>query len=213
MRRGIKRRHLRARDLPDASFWHACTGDREPSSLPPGFKAMATQPTQPDTINPGAPPEMPLSPARRKRRSTSRPASSRRTRTTTIRTPASQTSRAPPDRPAGSVPPSAIAFAERITSPPLGPFAEIPALRRRCTSVPPPLSFRAPRPAQIKDLPPTARRCMFASAATAPAVVLIHGYGETDMWAPLAADLAKDHKVINAGPARHGPLPAACRWI
>ncbi len=30
-----------------------------------------------------------------------------------------------------------------------------------------------------------------------PAVVLIHGYGETgDMWAPLAADLAKDHKVI-----------------
>ncbi|MBT2189344.1 alpha/beta fold hydrolase [Sphingobium nicotianae] len=30
-----------------------------------------------------------------------------------------------------------------------------------------------------------------------PAVVLIHGYGETgDMWAPLAADLARDHLVI-----------------
>ncbi|WP_332774190.1 alpha/beta fold hydrolase [Phenylobacterium sp.] len=30
-----------------------------------------------------------------------------------------------------------------------------------------------------------------------PAVVLLHGYGETgDMWAPLAADLAKDHTVI-----------------
>ena len=30
-----------------------------------------------------------------------------------------------------------------------------------------------------------------------PAVVLLHGYGETgDMWAPLAADLAKDHRVI-----------------
>jgi pimeloyl-ACP methyl ester carboxylesterase len=30
-----------------------------------------------------------------------------------------------------------------------------------------------------------------------PAVVLIHGYGETgDMWAPLAADLARDHRVI-----------------
>ena len=29
------------------------------------------------------------------------------------------------------------------------------------------------------------------------AVVLIHGYGETgDMWAPLAADLARDHRVI-----------------
>jgi pimeloyl-ACP methyl ester carboxylesterase len=32
---------------------------------------------------------------------------------------------------------------------------------------------------------------------TGPAVVLLHGYGETgDMWAPMAADLAKDHTVI-----------------
>ncbi|MGY4397138.1 pimeloyl-ACP methyl ester carboxylesterase [Sphingomonas sp. UYAg733] len=30
-----------------------------------------------------------------------------------------------------------------------------------------------------------------------PAVTLLHGYGETgDMWAPLAADLARDHTVI-----------------
>jgi len=30
-----------------------------------------------------------------------------------------------------------------------------------------------------------------------PAVVLLHGYGETgDMWAPLAAQLARDHLVI-----------------
>jgi pimeloyl-ACP methyl ester carboxylesterase len=30
-----------------------------------------------------------------------------------------------------------------------------------------------------------------------PAVILLHGYGETgDMWAPLAADLARDHQVI-----------------
>src|ERR1700761_5442093 len=30
-----------------------------------------------------------------------------------------------------------------------------------------------------------------------PAVVLLHGYGETgDMWAPLAAALARDHTVI-----------------
>ena len=30
-----------------------------------------------------------------------------------------------------------------------------------------------------------------------PAVVLLHGYGETgDMWAPLAAELASDHQVI-----------------
>src|ERR1700724_2699372 len=30
-----------------------------------------------------------------------------------------------------------------------------------------------------------------------PAVVLLHGYGETgDMWAPLAAELARDHTVL-----------------
>src|SRR5271156_4373096 len=30
-----------------------------------------------------------------------------------------------------------------------------------------------------------------------PAVMLLHGYGETgDMWAPLAAELARDHQVI-----------------
>uniref|UniRef100_UPI0035CC6D68 alpha/beta fold hydrolase n=1 Tax=uncultured Sphingomonas sp. TaxID=158754 RepID=UPI0035CC6D68 len=34
-------------------------------------------------------------------------------------------------------------------------------------------------------------------AGTGPAVVLIHGYGETgDMWAPLAIRLARDHRVI-----------------
>ena len=32
---------------------------------------------------------------------------------------------------------------------------------------------------------------------TGPAVVLLHGYGETgDMWEPLAEVLAKDHTVI-----------------
>src|SRR3989442_11143979 len=30
-----------------------------------------------------------------------------------------------------------------------------------------------------------------------PAVIMIHGYGETgDMWAPMAADLVRDHMVI-----------------
>ena len=30
-----------------------------------------------------------------------------------------------------------------------------------------------------------------------PAVVLLHGYGETgDMWVPLASDLVRDHRVI-----------------
>jgi pimeloyl-ACP methyl ester carboxylesterase len=32
---------------------------------------------------------------------------------------------------------------------------------------------------------------------TGPAVIMVHGYGETgDMWAPLATDLARDHLVI-----------------
>jgi len=35
------------------------------------------------------------------------------------------------------------------------------------------------------------------SAGTGPAVVLLHGYGETgDMWVPLAVELARDHTVI-----------------
>jgi pimeloyl-ACP methyl ester carboxylesterase len=35
------------------------------------------------------------------------------------------------------------------------------------------------------------------SGGTGPAVVLLHGYGETgDMWAPLATDLVRDHTVI-----------------
>jgi pimeloyl-ACP methyl ester carboxylesterase len=35
------------------------------------------------------------------------------------------------------------------------------------------------------------------SGGTGPAVVLLHGYGETgDMWAPMAADLARGHTVV-----------------
>ena len=35
------------------------------------------------------------------------------------------------------------------------------------------------------------------AGGTGPAVVLLHGYGETgDMWAPLAVDLARDHTVV-----------------
>jgi pimeloyl-ACP methyl ester carboxylesterase len=46
------------------------------------------------------------------------------------------------------------------------------------------------------------------------AVVLLHGYGETgDMWAPLAAELARDHTVIapdlrGMGLTSRSPLPA-----
>src|SRR5213596_2470520 len=35
------------------------------------------------------------------------------------------------------------------------------------------------------------------SGGSGPAVVLLHGYGETgDMWAPLAVELARDHTVV-----------------
>ena len=45
-----------------------------------------------------------------------------------------------------------------------------------------------------------------------PAVVLIHGFGETgDMWSPMAAQLAKDHTVVvpNAGHWLMEEAPAA----
>ena len=47
-----------------------------------------------------------------------------------------------------------------------------------------------------------------------PAVVLIHGFGDTgDMWAPLAAELARDHTVVvpdlrGMGLSSHPP-----RWL
>src|SRR5262245_13102827 len=35
------------------------------------------------------------------------------------------------------------------------------------------------------------------TGGTGPAVVLLHGYGETgDMWAPMSFDLAPDHTVV-----------------
>ena len=40
-------------------------------------------------------------------------------------------------------------------------------------------------------------RIAYERAGAGPAVVLLHGYGETgDMWAPMAADLARDHTVV-----------------
>ena len=47
-----------------------------------------------------------------------------------------------------------------------------------------------------------------------PAVILLHGYGETgDMWAPLAAELARRPHDCRSRPARHGPLRPARRRI
>ncbi len=45
---------------------------------------------------------------------------------------------------------------------------------------------------QVQDV-----RIFVRSAGTGPAVVLLHGYGETgDMWVPLAIELARDHTVV-----------------
>src|SRR5690349_16766498 len=63
-----------------------------------------------------------------------------------------------------------------------------------------------PAAAQVPPYPPAFHTQEIATngatihvrvGGTGPAVVLLHGYGETgDMWAPLAADLVRDHTVI-----------------
>ncbi|QDL94959.1 alpha/beta hydrolase (plasmid) [Paroceanicella profunda] len=68
------------------------------------------------------------------------------------------------------------------------------------------LAAAAPALAQVRPFPPSFDARDIATNATTlhvrvggsgPAVVLLHGYGETgDMWSPLAEDLARDHTVI-----------------
>lgn len=68
------------------------------------------------------------------------------------------------------------------------------------------LLIAAPAAGQVRPFPPSFVERDIATNGTTlhvriggkgPAVVLLHGYGETgDMWAPLAADLARDHMVI-----------------
>jgi pimeloyl-ACP methyl ester carboxylesterase len=54
-----------------------------------------------------------------------------------------------------------------------------------------PASFR------VQDIAANGTTLHVRIGGQGPAVVLLHGYGETgDMWAPLAADLARDHTVI-----------------
>jgi pimeloyl-ACP methyl ester carboxylesterase len=50
---------------------------------------------------------------------------------------------------------------------------------------------------EVRDIAANGTTIHTRSGGSGPAVVLLHGYGETgDMWAPLAADLARDHTVI-----------------
>ena len=55
--------------------------------------------------------------------------------------------------------------------------------------------FIYPKDFRIKKIPTNATRLCVGGAG--PAVVLIHGYGETgDMWVPLAKELARDYTVV-----------------
>lgn len=68
------------------------------------------------------------------------------------------------------------------------------------------IAFAVPALADIKPYPPIFTTEDIATNGTTlhvrvggsgPTVVLLHGYGETgDMWVPLAAELARDHRVI-----------------
>src|SRR2546425_3745773 len=50
---------------------------------------------------------------------------------------------------------------------------------------------------QTRDVPTNGAKIHVRVGGAGPAVVLLHGYGETgDMWVPLAVDLARDHTVI-----------------
>ncbi len=49
----------------------------------------------------------------------------------------------------------------------------------------------------VRDIATNGTTIHVRSGGTGPAVLLLHGYGETgDMWAPLARELARDHTVI-----------------
>ncbi|WP_378950120.1 alpha/beta fold hydrolase [Mesorhizobium sp. ANAO-SY3R2] len=68
------------------------------------------------------------------------------------------------------------------------------------------LAFAAPAIAQVPDFPASFKTQEITTngatihvrvGGSGPAVVLLHGYGETgDMWAPMATELARDHTVI-----------------
>jgi pimeloyl-ACP methyl ester carboxylesterase len=50
---------------------------------------------------------------------------------------------------------------------------------------------------RVQDIPTNGATIHVRVGGHGPAVVLLHGYADTgDMWAPLAADLARDHTVV-----------------
>ena len=58
-------------------------------------------------------------------------------------------------------------------------------------------AFRFPPEFRTEEIAANGTSIHVRRGGAGPAVVLLHGYGETgDMWAPMAADLAPDHTVI-----------------
>ena len=58
-------------------------------------------------------------------------------------------------------------------------------------------SFDFPASFTVREVPTNGTTIHVRSGGSGPAVVLLHGYGETgDMWIPLARELMKDHQVI-----------------
>jgi pimeloyl-ACP methyl ester carboxylesterase len=58
-------------------------------------------------------------------------------------------------------------------------------------------SFDYPASFTTRDVATNGTTLHVRQGGTGPAVVLLHGYGETgDMWVPLATQLARDHRVI-----------------
>ena len=57
--------------------------------------------------------------------------------------------------------------------------------------------FAFPAGFRTKDIATNGATIHVRVGGNGPAVVLLHGYGETgDMWVPMAADLARDHTVV-----------------
>jgi pimeloyl-ACP methyl ester carboxylesterase len=58
-------------------------------------------------------------------------------------------------------------------------------------------AFDFPPDFRTRDVATNGTTIHVRSGGAGPAVVLLHGYGETgDMWAPMAIDLARDHTVV-----------------
>ena len=82
----------------------------------------------------------------------------------------------------------------------------VPRIVRLCRGIPLALVFVAPARAQVQTYPAQFKTERIAtngttlyvrSGGSGPAVVLLHGFGESgDMWVPLATQLAKTHRVI-----------------